>query len=74
MAQGAYVVDGSYSVYKDSKGNYNLKFSGTIQHYAQALGESLFVAQTRLIVNGKPVGPFQTVDFGPGESMMVASK
>lgn len=71
VAQGAYVVDAGYSVYKDSNGKYRIKFSGTIQHYAQSLGESLFTAQTRLIVNGKPVGPALTADFGPGESVII---
>ncbi|WP_436516235.1 RHS repeat-associated core domain-containing protein [Ekhidna sp. To15] len=71
ILQGAFRVDAVYGVYKDLEGKPHLKFGGTLNYYSQALGESRFVAQTQLLVDGKAVGPVQTAGFGPGESMFI---
>lgn len=72
VLQGAFRVDASYSVYNDLSGKSRIKFGGTVQHYSQALGESLFIAKTQLLVNGKPYGAQQIAGFGPGQSMITS--
>ena len=59
-------------MYKNSNGTYSLRFGGTVQHYEHTTGfsESLFVAQTQLVVDGKVTGTLQTAGFAPGEAVI----